>query len=132
MFRTLIKTNLIITPKSDIMKNLFTIAAILLSTSLFAGNENKNVTDKDKTSVIDNISNLVGDETILSQLGVKGQADVTITVDENGLVHVASVQTNDYLLAYHIKQTVEDAKMIVNDSLVGKTVSFIMNVVQSK
>jgi hypothetical protein len=132
MFRTLIKTNYIITPKSDIMKNLFTIAAILLSTSLFAGNENKNVSDKDKTSVIDNISNLVGDETILSQLGVKGQADVTITVDENGLVHVASVQTNDYLLAYHIKQTVEDAKMIVNDSLVGKTVSFIMNVVQSK
>lgn len=132
MFRTLIKTNYIITPKSDIMKNLFTIAAILLSTSLFAGNENKNVSDKDKTSVIDNISNLVGDETILSQLGVKGQADVTITVDENGLVHVAAVQTNDYLLAYHIKQTVEDAKMIVNDSLVGKTVSFIMNVVQSK
>lgn len=114
------------------MKNLFTIAAILLSTSLFAGNENKNVSDKDKTSVIDNISNLVGDETILSQLGIKGQADVTITVDENGLVHVESVQTNDYLLAYHIKQTVEDAKMIVNDSLVGKTVSFIMNVVQSK
>ena len=67
------------------MKNLFTIAAILLSTSLFAGNENKNVSDKDKTSVIDNISNLVGDETILSQLGVKGQADVTITVDLKGL-----------------------------------------------
>lgn len=114
------------------MKNLFTIAAILLSTSVFAGNENKNVSDKDKITVIDNISNLVGNETILSQLGVNGQADVTIKVDENGLVHVESVQTNDYVLAYHIKQTVEGAKMIVNDSLVGKTVSFIMNVVQSK
>lgn len=114
------------------MKNVITIAAILLSTSLFAGNENKNVSDKDKTTVIDNIANLIGNESILSELGVTGQADVTIVVDENGLVHVEAVQTNDYLLAYHIKQSVEGAKMIVSDSLVGKTVSFIMNVVQSK
>jgi hypothetical protein len=114
------------------MKNLFTIAAILFSTALFAGNETKNVSDKEKTTVINTIASLIGNETVLEELGVNGQADVTIVVDENGLVHVEAVQTNDYLLEYHIRQSIEGAKMIVSDSLVGKTVSFIMNVVQSK
>ncbi len=114
------------------MKILFTIAAIVISTSLFAGNENKNTTDKDKSSVISNVANLIGDQEILEALGVNGQADVTIKVDAAGVMHVEAVQTNNYLLEYHIRQSIEGAKMIVTDSLVGKTVSFIMNVVQSK
>lgn len=114
------------------MKNLFTIAAILLSTSLFAGNENKNLTDAEKATVLTNIAGLIGDESILSELGINGQADVTVVVDENGVMHVEEVQSTDYLLEYHIRQSIDGAKMIVNESLVGKTVSFIMNVVQSK
>jgi len=114
------------------MKILFTIAAIVISTSLFAGNENKNTTDKDKTSVIASVANLIGNQEILDALGVNGQADVTIKVDESGIMHVEAVQTNNYLLEYHIRQSIEGAKTIVSDSLVGKTVSFILNVVQSK
>ncbi len=114
------------------MKNLFTIAAILLSTSLFAGNENKNLTDAEKATVLTNIAGLIGDESILNELGINGQADVTVVVDENGVMHVEEVQSTDYLLEYHIRQSIDGAKMIVNESLVGKTVSFIMNVVQSK
>ncbi len=114
------------------MKNLFTIAAILLSTSLFAGNENKNLTDAEKATVLSNIAGLIGDESVLNELGINGQADVTVVVDENGVMHVEEVQSTDYLLEYHIRQSIEGAKMIVNESLVGKTVSFIMNVVQSK
>lgn len=114
------------------MKSLFTIAAILISTSIFAGNENKNTSDSDKTSVIASVTNLIGDEAILDALGIDGQADVTIKVDEFGVMHVESVQSNNYLLEYHIRQSIEGAKTIVTESLVGKTVSFIMNVVQSK
>ncbi|MBK7442434.1 MAG: hypothetical protein IPL12_19345 [Bacteroidetes bacterium] len=114
------------------MKNLFTIAAILLSTSLFAGNENKNLSDAEKATVLTNIAGLIGDETVLNELGINGQADVTVVVDENGVMHVEEVQSTDYLLEYHIRQSIDGAKMIVNESLVGKTVSFIMNVVQSK
>ena len=114
------------------MKNLFTIAAILLITSLFAGNENKNLSDAEKATVLTNIAGLIGDETVLNELGINGQADVTVVVDENGVMHVEEVQSTDYLLEYHIRQSIDGAKMIVNESLVGKTVSFIMNVVQSK
>lgn len=114
------------------MKNLFTIAAILLSTSLFAGNENKNLSDAEKATVLTNIAGLIGDETVLNELGINGQADVTVVVDENGVMHVEEMQSTDYLLEYHIRQSIDGAKMIVNESLVGKTVSFIMNVVQSK
>lgn len=114
------------------MKSLFTIAAILLSVTLFAGNEKTNVTDNDKVKVIENISQLLGGQELITELGINGQADVTIQVDEQGIMHVAEVQANDYLLEYHIRQSIEGVKMIVSDSLVGKTVSFIMNVMQSK
>lgn len=114
------------------MKSLFTLAAILFSVTLFAGNEKTNVTDKEKTKVIENISQLLGGEEMISALGINGQADVTIKVDEHGVMHIEEVQANDYLLEYHIRHSIEGVKMIVSDSLVGKTVSFFMNVVQSK
>ena len=84
------------------MKSLFTLAAILFSVTLFAGNEKTNVTDKDKTKVIENISQLMGGEEVI------------------------------YLLEYHLRKSIDGVKMIVSDSLVGKTVSFFVNVVQSK
>jgi hypothetical protein len=114
------------------MKIVFTIAAILISTSIFAGNENKNASDKEKASVITSVASLIGDEEVLTALGVNGQADITVKVDAEGIMHVEAVQTNNYLLEYHIRQSIDGAKMIVTESLVGKTVSFIMNVVQSK
>ena len=114
------------------MKSLFTFGFILLTMTVFAGNENKNCTDSEKASIIESISGLLGGEELINALGINGQADVTIQLDENGVVHVAEVQTNDFLLEYHIRQSIEGVKMVVSDSLVGKTVSFIMNVVQSK
>ncbi len=115
------------------MKSLFTIAAIMITTGLFAGNENKNnTTDSEKTNIVAHISQLIGDEEMISALGINGHADVTVKMDENGVLHVQEIQSDDFMLEYHIRQSVEGVKMIVEDSLVGKTFSFIMNVVQSK
>ncbi|MFI5171665.1 MAG: hypothetical protein ACHQFW_04700 [Chitinophagales bacterium] len=114
------------------MRSLFTLGFILLSMITFAGNETNNCTDAEKATVVENIADLLGGVDLLNALGINGQADVTIQVDENGVVHVAEVQANDYLLEYHIRHSIDGVKMIVSDSLVGKTVSFIMNVVQSK
>ncbi len=127
-FETYFKSN----SKKQIMKSLFTLGLILFSMTLFAGNENKNITESEKATVIENISDLLGGEELINALGISGQADVTIQLDENGIVHVQAVQTNDFLLEYHIRQSIEGVRMVVSDSLVGKTVSFIMNVVQSK
>ncbi len=114
------------------MKSVFTFGLILFSLTLFAGNEKKNLSDTEKAAVIENISDLLGGQDMINALGINGQADVTIQLDENGIAHVEAVQTNDFLLEYHIRQSIDGVKMVVSDSLVGKTVSFIMNVVQSK
>lgn len=111
------------------MKTILTILAITLSTAVFAGNDGK-TSDKEKAEVKQSVEQIVADKEVISALGVEGKADVTLKVDETGLVHVEAVQTNDFLLEYHIRQSIEGAKMIVEDSLVGKTISFIIDVVK--
>ena len=113
------------------MKTIITILAIALTTTAFAGNENK-TTDKEKADVIQNVEQIVTDQNVVEALGVEGSADVTLTVDEAGVVHVAAVQTDDFLLEYHIRKSIESAKMIVEDSLVGKTINMIIKVVDNK
>ncbi len=113
------------------MKTLFTIIALTLSTAVFANTDGQ-TSDKEKASVKRSVEQVVAKPEVISALGVEGSADVTITVDATGAVHVAAVQTNDYLLEYHIRKSIEGAKMIVEDSLVGKTINFIVDVVQSK
>lgn len=115
------------------MKTLFTIAILFVSTAVFAGNNTaSNTTDKQKAEVLATLNNLIGDTDVINALGINGQADITITVDNNGIVHIDEVQSNDFMLEYHIRHSVEGVKMMVEDSLVGKTFSFFMNVVQSK
>ncbi len=113
------------------MKTILTILAIALTTSVFAGNEGK-TSDKEKAAVIQNVEQIVSDQNVVDALGIDGTADVTLTVDEAGVVHVAAVQTDDFLLEYHIRKSIESAKMIVEDSLVGKTINLIVKVVDNK
>ncbi|MEZ5015000.1 MAG: hypothetical protein R2794_11980 [Chitinophagales bacterium] len=113
------------------MKTVFTIMAILFSTGLFAGTDG-NKDSSDRSVVIDSIATLMGSDDVINALGVSGQADVTITLDEQGVVHVEEVQANNYLLEYHIRQSLDGVKMMVSESLVGKTINFFMDIVQSK
>ncbi|HMX04509.1 MAG TPA: hypothetical protein PK511_15180 [Chitinophagales bacterium] len=111
------------------MKTLATLIILFSTTLVFAGND-KNISDREKATVINNVTQIVTNQDVVSALGVSGQADVTLAVDEQGVIHVAEVQANNFLLEYHIRQSIEGAKMIVEDSLVGKTINFFMNVVQ--
>lgn len=113
------------------MKTLATLFVLFCSTALFADNGN-NISDREKASVISSVTQIVADQQVISALGVSGQADVTIAVDEQGVIHVAEVQANDFLLEYHIRQSIEGAKMMVEESLVGKTINFFVDVVQQK
>ncbi len=115
--------------KQNIMKTLATLIILFSTTLVFAGND-KNISDREKATVINNVTQIVTNQDVVSALGVSGQADVTLAVDEQGVIHVAEVQANNFLLEYHIRQSIEGAKMIVEDSLVGKTINFFMNVVQ--
>lgn len=113
------------------MKTVFTIIALTLSTVVFA-NADGRISDQEKSSVKRTVEQAVAQPEVISALGVQGSADITLTVDATGTVHVAAVQTNDYLLEYHIRKSIEEAKMIVEDSLVGKTINCIIDVVQCR
>jgi hypothetical protein len=111
------------------MKSLFTIAFAALTLSSFAANGQ----DNDSTAgndVIASVSNQICSEDIVSELGVSGTADISFTVDELGYVHLQEIQSNDFLLEYHVRRALEGMKLSVEESIVGKTFNFIMNVVQ--
>lgn len=114
------------------MKTFFTIMALLISASVFAGNDNPSATDKEKAAMAQSVGQIVNNPDVLSALGVNGVADVTLQVDAAGNVHVESVQSDDFLLSYHIRNSLENAVLIVEDSLVGKTIQLIVNVVSEK
>lgn len=111
------------------MKSILTITLALLSMNLFAG-----VTGGgDSTSseeVIETVSSQICAEDVVAELGVSGSADISFTVDAEGYVHVEQIQSNDFLLEYHVRRALEGMKLSVTESVVGKTFSFIMNVVQ--
>lgn len=113
------------------MKTVFTIIALVLSTAVFAHNDG-NTNDKEKSSVQQSVEQIITDPAVVEALGVEGQAEITLMVDEAGQVHVQGVQTDNFLLEYHIRKSIDGAVMMVEDSLVGKTIHFIVDVVQSK
>lgn len=114
------------------MKTILTTLALLTGLSVFAAGNKAQGGNPDSTQIIQTVSEAVNEPGVLQALGVEGQADITLAVDTQGQVHVAQVVTGNYLLEYHIRQAVENLKLTVNDSLIGKTFSFIMNVVQSR
>jgi len=112
------------------MKSILTIAAITLSLNVFAGNEKEKAAATENDQVIEHVCDQICADDVVNQLGVNGQADISFTVDANGYVHVSEVQSNDFLLEYHIRNVLEGMKVSVTESIVGKTYSFIMNIVQ--
>jgi len=116
------------------MRSILTVIAVTLSMQLFAGNENDKAvaTNTESDQVIEQVCNVICSDEAVAALGINGQAEVSFTVDMEGNVHLQEVQSNDFVLEYHIRKTLEDMKLTVSDSIVGKTLSFIMDVVQSK
>ena len=113
------------------MKTVLTIIALVLSSAVFAHNDG-NTNDKEKSSVQQTVEQIVTNREVVNELGVEGKAEITLTIDEAGQVHLDGIQTDNYVLEYHIRKSIEGAVMIVEDSLVGKTIHFIVDVVQSK
>lgn len=112
------------------MKSLLTIIAIAFSLNTFAGTENKTADSSENQQVINDVSSQICAGDIVTELGINGHADVSFTVDAEGYVHVNEVQSNDFLLEYHIRRALEGMKLSVTESIVGKTFTFIMNAVQ--
>lgn len=113
------------------MKSILTIIAIVISLNTFAGTETKTAASAaENQEVINNVSNQICADDVVTELGINGQADISFTVDAEGYVHVSEVQSNDFLLEYHIRKALEGMKLSVTESIVGKTFTFIMNAVQ--
>ena len=113
------------------MKSILTIIAIAVSLNAFAGTETKTAASAaENQEVINNVSSQICADDVVAELGINGQADISFTVDAEGYVHVSEVQSNDFLLEYHIRRALEGMKLSVTESIVGKTFTFIMNAVQ--
>lgn len=118
------------------MRTLLFSTLILLSLTGIAGNPGapccENGTDPEQAQVIEQVMNTIGNEKVVDELGLTGEASVTFTIDQNETVHVEKVEANDFLTEFHIRQTLEGLKMEVSDSLAGKVFSTIVKFVQSK
>lgn len=113
------------------MKSILTIIAIAISMNTFAGTETTAaVAASESQQVINDVSSQICADDVVTELGINGQADISFTVDAEGYVHVSEVQSNDFLLEYHIRRALEGMKLSVTESIVGKTFTFIMNAVQ--
>ncbi len=115
------------------MKALITIITLAASfTFSSVGAATTSGGEDEKAIVIQEVSSLVNSAEVVKALGIEGSADISISIDENGVAHVEKIETANYALEYHIRQSVEGAKLAVKDSLIGKSFTFVMNIVQSK
>lgn len=88
--------------------------------------------EKEKMQLVEKIKSLVGDTKLFQALGLSGDANVAVCIDENKTLHVESVETSDAVADFHIRKSLEGAKLDVENSLIGKTITIVINFMQSE
>lgn len=114
------------------MKTLLISAILLTSFAVQAGNTATSTGDGNRKEIKHKVKEIVADEQLVESLGLSGEANVQLTVDENNRIHVESVEADDFLSEYHIRQSLEGLFMQAKESLIGKTFAVVIDFVQSK
>lgn len=104
----------------------FSLAGFATNTPSVSGEE------KEKIQLAEKIKSLVGDSKLFDALGLSGEANVIISIDENEIIHVESVETSDVVADFHIRKSLEGAKLDVENSFIGKTINIVINFMQSE
>lgn len=116
--------------KLNTMKTLI-ITALLATISLtsFANGEGEKNSRKE---VADQARELIMNEDLFDAMDFNGEVSVSFTIDEQDRIHVNSVETEDYTLEYHIRQSLQNVKVEASETLVGKTIGFVVDIVSAK
>lgn len=116
--------------KLNTMKTLI-ITALLATISLtsFANGEGEKNSRKE---VADQARELIMNEDLFDAMDFNGEVSVSFTIDEQDRIHVNSVETEDYTLEYHIRQSLQNVKVEASETLVGKTIGFVVDFVSAK
>ncbi|HET8962471.1 MAG TPA: hypothetical protein VFM99_01140 [Chitinophagales bacterium] len=114
------------------MKTLLITAILIASITAHAGNSDFANNDGNKKEIKSQVNEIVTDNILVESLGLSGEANVRLSVDNNNRIHVESVKANDYLSEYHIRQSLEGVYMQAKESLIGKTFAVVIDFVQSK
>jgi hypothetical protein len=107
---------------------ILTTLVSLISLNTFASLEGEGEREEVNTQVREMVVN----EDLFASMNYDGELSISFTIDDNNQVHIADVETNDYSLEYHVRQTLENAKVIACESLVGKTIALVIDLVQAK
>lgn len=116
--------------KLNTMKTLI-ITALLATISLtsYANGEGEKNSRKE---VADQARELIMNEDLFDAMDFNGEVSVSFTIDEQDRIHVNSVETEDYTLEYHIRQSLQNVKVEASETLVGKTIGFVVDIVSAK
>jgi hypothetical protein len=109
--------------KTLIITALFT-AVTFTSYANFEGEEKNEVTRQDK--------DLAMNEQLFETMDYTGEVQVTFTVDEQDRIQITEVDTDDFSLEYHIRKSLQNAKVAASESMAGRTLSFVIDFVSSK
>jgi hypothetical protein len=113
--------------KTLIVTSLISLLSLQASASI-VGNEH----DDDRSKVANEVKALVVNQELFDVMNYSGELSISFTIDENDQIHVTEVVTDDYSLEYHVRRTLENAKVVASETLVGKTIALAIELVQSK
>jgi hypothetical protein len=116
--------------KLNTMKTLI-ITALLATISLtsYANDEGEKNSRKE---VANQARELIMNEDLFDAMDFNGEVSVSFTIDEQDRIHVNSVETEDFTLEYHIRQSLQNVKVEASETLVGKTIGFVVDIVSAK
>ncbi|MBC8046924.1 MAG: hypothetical protein H7Y00_09025 [Fimbriimonadaceae bacterium] len=105
------------------MKALFSALLILTTTLIYGGSDSTINCEK---PVIDNVKKIVLADEATYSLQLKGAATVMFTVDENNKVHIESIQSSDFVTAFHVKHALEGKVICLNNMSSGTTYTIVI------
>lgn len=99
------------------MKKIMFTAILFISTLSFSYAKGS----EQEAQFLTKISSLIKVNKVMDALQLNGSANIWVTVDENKTLHVESVESENFITAFYIKQTLNGQQVDVDDSMIGKT-----------
>jgi len=114
--------------KTNNMKTLIlTLVLATVSISSFA-----NAGGEERKEVKEQAKDLIMNEQLFDSMDYSGELSVSFTIDEEDRIQINSIETDDYSLEYHVRQSLQNVKVVASESMVGKTIGFVIDLVSAK
>jgi len=110
------------------MKTLIlTLVLATVSISSFA-----NAGGEERKEVKEQVKDLIMNEQLFDSMDYSGELSVSFTIDDEDRIQINSIETDDYSLEYHVRQSLQNVKVVASETMVGKTIGFVIDLVSAK